>query len=77
MESVFTAFTETHPQVPAIIQKRRSNEEERSQFLDHFSSDNNVLAFSIMGGVFGEAVDYTGDQLIGSIIVGTGLSRCG
>ena len=74
MESVFTAFTDSHPEVPAIIQKRGSSEDERSQFLNHFSSDNAVLAFSIMGGVFGEAVDYTGDQLIGSIIVGTGLA---
>jgi len=74
MESVFTAFTETHPEIQTIIQKRGSSEDERQQFLNHFSSDNSVLAFSIMGGVFGEAVDYTGDQLIGSIIVGTGLS---
>jgi len=74
MESVFAAFTETHPDVYAIIQKRGSSEDERLQFLNHFSSDNAVLAFSIMGGVFGEAVDYTGDLLIGSIIVGTGLS---
>ena len=27
-----------------------------------------------MGGIFGEAVDYSGDQLIGSIVVGTGLA---
>ena len=27
-----------------------------------------------MGGIFAEGVDYTGDQLIGSIIVGTGLA---
>ncbi len=74
MESVYAAFTETHPKIPAIIQKRGSSEEERKQFLNQFSSSNSVLAFSIMGGVFGEAVDYTGDQLIGSIIVGTGLS---
>jgi len=74
MESVFTAFTQAHPEAHTIIQKRGSSEDERQQFLNHFSTNNAVIAFSIMGGVFGEAVDYTGDQLIGSIVVGTGLS---
>lgn len=74
MESVYAAFKETHTEVPVIIQKRGSSELERHEFLAHFECNNAVLAFSIMGGVFGEGVDYTGDQLIGSIIVGTGLS---
>jgi len=74
MESVFAAFTETHSEVPVIIQTRGSSELERQEFLAHFERNNAVLAFSIMGGIFGEGVDYTGDQLIGSIIIGTGLS---
>lgn len=74
MELVSTAFIAAHPDVPVIIQQRASSEEDRQAFLDHFNRNNHTLAFSIMGGVYGEGVDYTGDQLIGSIIVGTGLS---
>jgi len=74
MESVYEEFARLHPATPVIVQKRASSEAERKAFLDHFTSGNDILAFSILGGVFGEGVDYAGDQLIGSIIVGTGLS---
>jgi len=74
LESVFEAFTNTYPATPAIMQKRNSTEVERQAYLQHFSDKNETLAFSILGGIFGEGVDYTGDQLIGSIVVGTGLA---
>ena len=74
MESVATAFQQTHPTVEIIIQQRGSSETERNDFLANFQHNKTVLAFSIMGGIFGEAVDYSGDQLIGSIVVGTGLA---
>lgn len=74
MELVYSAFKSTHPSIALIVQSRGSSEPERLEFLDHFSSDNATLAFSILGGVFGEGIDYRGDQLIGSIIVGTGLA---
>ena len=59
---------------PTIIQQRGSSEAQRKAFLDVFDTDNPTLAFAIMGGIFGEGVDYRGDKLIGSIVVGTGLS---
>lgn len=34
-----------------------------------------VLAFVIMGGIFGEGIDLTGEKLIGVIIVGVGLPQ--
>ncbi len=74
METVLSAFKNAHPSVIAISQERGSTEEQRQEFLLNFQQANDVLAFSIMGGVFGEGVDYTGNQLIGSIIVGTGLA---
>lgn len=74
MELVQAAFEKAHPSVPVISQERGSTEEQRREFLLNFQQANDVLAFSIMGGIFGEGVDYTGNQLIGSIIVGTGLA---
>lgn len=74
MELVATAFQSKHPTVEIIIQKRGSSETQRHDFLVNFQRNQTVLAFSIMGGIYGEAVDYSGDQLIGSIVVGTGLA---
>ena len=74
MESVHDEFVQRHPAVPTSIQKRGSAEHERQSFLEQFRCGKPVLAFSILGGIYGEGIDYTGDQLIGSIIVGTGLS---
>lgn len=74
METVYNAFTKKYPDVPTIIQQRGSSQEQRQEFLSAFDHNNATLAFAIMGGVFGEGVDYIGDKLIGSIIVGTGLS---
>ncbi len=73
MESVHSAFTKRHPDVPTIIQQRGSSDEQRHDFLQQFDQSP-LLAFSIMGGIFGEGIDYIGDKLIGTIIVGTGLA---
>lgn len=74
METVYSAFVKKYPSVPTIIQERGSSQEQRLEFLSAFDNDHATLAFAIMGGVFGEGVDYIGDKLIGTIIVGTGLS---
>lgn len=74
MEKVHEKFTKKYPTVPTIVQQRASTEAERNTFLETFDADNATLAFAILGGVFGEGVDYIGNKLIGSIIVGTGLA---
>ena len=74
MESVHTAFERAHPDIPTLIQQRRSTDEQRQQFLHKFQSEQQLLAFSILGGIYGEGIDYVGDKLIGTIIVGTGLA---
>ena len=74
METVYNAFTKKYPSIPTIIQERGSSQQQRTEFLSVFDNDNATLAFAIMGGIFGEGVDYIGNKLIGSIIVGTGLS---
>ena len=33
------------------------------------------MAFCVMGGIFGEGIDLKREQLIGAIIVGTGLPQ--
>lgn len=76
MRDIHQQFSQAHSEVPVIIQER-SGVESRAEFLAHFSEDNATLGFAIMGGVFGEGVDYLGDQLVGAIVVGTGLPGIG
>lgn len=60
-----------------MLQKNNMSEAERGEFLDRFSeeSDRTLVAFGIMGGIFGEGIDLKNDRLIGAIVVGTGLPQ--
>ena len=50
-------------------------EQEREEFLEAFrmERENTLVGFCVMGGIFSEGIDLTGDRLIGVIVVGTGL----
>lgn len=37
--------------------------------------ERTLVAFCVMGGIFGEGIDLKNDRLIGAIIVGTGLPQ--
>ena len=52
-------------------------EEEREAFLEAFQreKEESLVAFCVMGGIFGEGIDLKREQLIGAIIVGTGLPQ--
>ncbi len=58
-----------------ILQKSGMNEEERETFLNHFEvqSEDTLIGFCVLGGIFSEGIDLKNDRLIGSLIVGTGL----
>lgn len=55
-----------------VCQQPNMKEEEREAFLACFA-EQNVVGFCILGGIFAEGIDLTGDRLIGAVIVGTGL----
>lgn len=59
------------------MQHNNMNEAEREVFLQSFEqeSDGTLVAFCVMGGIFGEGIDLKNDRLIGAIIVGTGLPQ--
>ena len=52
-------------------------EQEREEFLKQFQEERgtSLAAFCVMGGIFSEGIDLTGEQLIGAVIVGTGLPQ--
>lgn len=75
MEKVAKAFADRYPDVPILMQKRGMTQEQKEQFLDAFSADNQsmLIGFCVLGGSFSEGVDLPGGRLIGSIIVGVGI----
>ena len=77
MNQVYDIFTEIHTDFDTIIQTSGMKEEEREEFLEAFvvERDSSLVAFCVMGGIFGEGIDLKNEQLIGVIVVGTGLPQ--
>ncbi len=76
MESIYSAFAEIAPHIHTVVQKQGMGHRERDAFLQAFSQkEEAVVGFCVLGGVFSEGVDLRGEQLIGTIIVGTGLPK--
>ena len=63
--------------ITCICQESGMREEEREAFLEAFQGEKeeSLVAFCVMGGIFGEGIDLKREQLIGAIIVGTGLPQ--
>ena len=74
MEAVYSEFVRQYPDVPSIVQKRSSSDDDRAEYLNAFETTQHTVGFAILGGIYGEGIDYVGDKLIGTIIVGTGLA---
>jgi Rad3-related DNA helicase len=71
---VLDEFVKIVPDVRTIIQTVDLSEGERLAFLDQFGvGGGTMVAFALMGGVFGEAIDLPGERLSGAAIVGVGL----
>lgn len=65
--------------VSCVSQTPQMSEQEREEFLRKFAERRNgtLLGFCVLGGIFSEGIDLAGEQLIGAIIVGTGLPQIG
>lgn len=73
MESLYAEISKSPiRQFEIIKQKQNMSEEEKEELLDKFKSNNNLLMFCVLGGMFFEGIDLPGDQLIGSVIIGVG-----
>jgi DNA excision repair protein ERCC-2 len=51
------------------------NEAEREAFINSFTHTSKGIAFAVLGGSFGEAIDLPGDRLIGAFIATLGLPQ--
>lgn len=63
--------------IRCILQHEGMSESDRENFLNAFkeSRDGSLIAFCILGGIFGEGIDLAGESLIGVIIVGNGMPK--
>lgn len=73
METVYEMISEEDRDLNIIIQERGMSEVDREDFLHKFYMEDDIIAFTVMGGIFSEGIDLTGDKLIGVIIVGVGM----
>ncbi len=76
---VYQRFQGICPELRILTQTLGMTEAAREEFLGAFQSDpeETLVGFALMGGIFGEGVDLTGDRLSGAIIVGVGLPQLG
>ena len=79
LDKVRAVFEEKYPQIPVLVQQTALDEAGREEFLARFAPDpdETLLAFAVLGGVFGEGVDLAGSRLIGAAVVGPGLPQVG
>ena len=79
LQAVLEDFSARYPTVTTICQQSSMDEAQRTEFLGHFDPhpQKTQIGFAVLGGVFGEGVDLTGDRLIGVAIVGPGLPQVG
>ena len=75
MHNVYEQFAEFTPEVSSLLQKKEMTEEEREEFLERFSESNTetLVGFTVLGGIFSEGIDLTGERLSGVIIVSVGI----
>lgn len=77
MAEVYEKFKCESDSIDTVIQRGEMNEDERREFLESFSErkDRTLVGFAVMGGVFGEGIDLSGDKLSGAFIIGVGLPK--
>ncbi len=76
LNRVYDAFVLAHPTTHTVQQTSNSSVQERKAFLDTFFDEQpTALGFAILGGIFGEAVDYAGDALHGAVVIGSGMGQ--
>jgi DNA excision repair protein ERCC-2 len=75
LKTIYSAFNAARPRVETRLQSPEMTENERERFLEAFSIETKktLVGFVVMGGIFGEGIDLTGEKLSGAAIVGPGL----
>ena len=77
MNQVYEKYRSLWPEENTRKQESHMKEEQREEFLNSFEGDpsQTMIAFAVLGGIFSEGIDLTGDRLSGAVIVGVGLPQ--
>lgn len=76
MEQVYEEYLAVNlGKTDVLIQQMGMREEEREAFVEAFGKENSLVGFCVLGGIFSEGLDLKNEQLIGVIIIGTGLPQ--
>lgn len=75
LNDVFQRIDKDDLNTDVLIQSPNMSETQRQAFLDAFSTGHPITGFVVMGGIFGEGIDLTGEQLIGAVIVSPGIPQ--
>ncbi len=75
LEMTLDALKREKPDIEVLVQERGMDDLGRRDFLESFVADHpeGVLAFAVLGGVFGEGIDLVGERLVAAVVVGVGL----
>jgi DNA excision repair protein ERCC-2 len=75
LNEVKSLFQARYTEIPIRSQLRSMSENDRQEFIDEFTLSSTGIAFAVLGGAFGEAIDLPGDRLIGAFIATLGLPQ--
>jgi len=77
LNAVLREFQLRCPSVSVLVQRPGMSESERDAFLAAFSAEHGetLVGFAVLGGIFGEGIDFAGERLIGAVVVGVGLPQ--
>ena len=67
-------FEAMHPMFKTVTQGEGDTLQAIQAFRNAFTSSEPTVGFAITGGRFAESIDFSGDQLIGVVIIGLGLA---
>lgn len=77
MRNVYDRYSVLWPEDYTILQDSYMKDIDREAFLSSFIGNptRTLIAFAVMGGIFSEGIDLTGDRLSGAIVIGVGLPQ--
>lgn len=80
MKRVCRLFSQIMPECGLVVQRQGMSYRERERFIELFhknagSDDSWVVGFCVLGGMFSEGIDLSGESLIGAVVVGIGMPQ--
>nr|WP_312576073.1 ATP-dependent DNA helicase [Sedimentibacter sp.] len=75
MDKVLMEYKDIYSQDNIVIHNQAINEDEQNDIVNKFHNCNNIILFTVVGGIFSEGIDLPLEKLIGAVIIGTGIPQ--